>query len=81
MLRRMRKQVTHMYNPWNHNLEIGDRVYDDLTDKVFDLMESTGWGKARAGDLTPVEPKAQRNGAKPVCKDGVWYWKTKEDEG
>ena len=57
-MRRMRKQPVGPRNDWNHNLEVGDRVYTWVkfpeTAMMFDLVESCGKNKAASGELTPV---------------------------
>ena len=76
--RRLRKQPTAVYNPRNFNLEAGDRVYKwvqfQKSATMVDLVESRGWGKRAAGELTP---KPVTKNGKPriaVIKEGIWYW-------
>jgi len=74
----MRKQPRCARNDWNHNLEVGDRVYVWMefqkTAVMYDLTESRGRNKAAIGELTPV--RVTKNGQARVAtiQDGVWYW-------
>jgi elongation factor P hydroxylase len=64
---------------WNDNLEVGDRVYVWVeykkTATMYDLVESRGWGKAAAGELTPVCVKKDGKARIAVLDNGVWYWR------
>lgn len=73
MKRKMRKQVDGRLNMWDWDAEVGQRVID-LDGKVYDLVESTGWGKRMLGELTPRLAAVQRRGARAKEIDGVWYW-------
>lgn len=72
---KMRKQPTDNYNPWNELLMPGQRVYDKINNKMYDLYESNGWGKRSLGELVIKEPLAQKQGKIPIQVDGIWYWK------
>ena len=77
-MRRMRKQPSAGYNPWNFDLEAGDRVYDPQPELeccyIYDLVESRGRNKSAAGELTPVLVKKNGYPRRGVLGDGVWYW-------
>ena len=78
-MRRMRKQPIGHRNDWNHDLEIGDRVYTWVEYKktavIDDLVESSGHNKAASGELTPrriVKNRKCRIATRK--KNGIWYW-------
>ena len=77
-MRKMHKQPTGPYSPWNFDHEEGDRVFQRLGDTnkaiMFDLFESKGKDKASCGIL--IERVVMKDGKErvAVCKDGVWYW-------
>ena len=77
-MRRMRKQPISVRNDWNHNLEVGDRVYTWVkypeTAMMDDLIESYGRNKAAAGELTPVRVVKNGQCRLATIKDGIWYW-------
>lgn len=75
----MHKQPVGPDDPWAFSLEAGDRVYryTDYAKKqaiMFDLLESRGWGKRTAGELTPAVVKKNGKSRIATCKDGIWYW-------
>jgi len=74
-MRRMRKQVCGAFSPWNFGIESGERRYDYINGKVYDITESNGCDKRRIGELSYHEPEAQKKGKQAVQIDGVWYWK------
>lgn len=78
-MRRMRKQPRCVRNDWNDDLEVGDRVYVWIEypkmATMYDLTESRGWGKAVAGELTPVCVKKDGKSRIAVINDGVWLWR------
>ncbi len=55
------------------NLEVNDWIVDREGD-VYRLVESSGWGKRAAGELTPRSVKPPVEGAKAVFRDGKWWW-------
>lgn len=78
-MRKIRKQPVCAYNPWNWNLEPGDRVYRVMPELegayMIDLRESTGRNKRDAGELTPHT--VTKNGAPRLAVLGdnlQWYW-------
>jgi hypothetical protein len=73
-MKRMRKQVTGYYNEHNFNIEPGERLYSIIHKKVFDIVESNGYGKKMLGELTPKEPSAQRKGKIAIKINNIWYW-------
>lgn len=77
-MRKMRKQPVGPRNDWNHNLEIGDRVYTwvkyPLLAVMDDLMESNGRNKAALGELTPRRVIKDGEPRIAMLQDGVWYW-------
>jgi len=79
-MRRMRKQPVAGYNPWNFDLEEGDRVYQAMPELggawIYDLRESTGRNKSAVGELTPhLVKKNGRARVGVLGDDGVWYWR------
>ena len=74
MRRRMRKQITGVFNPWNFALEAGQRVINTYNHHVYDLYESSGVNKSRSGELSCRRVKPPTKYAVPVYIDGVWYW-------
>ena len=62
--------------------EIGDLLVDHKG-KLFRLRESTGWGKSRAGELTPCEIKPPKSDMKALLEGGEVYWTNRnaEEEG
>lgn len=68
----MKKQVIGIYNPWNFDLEHGDRVIDSQGN-VFDLYESKGSCKVAAGELSYRLVSSKRK--KAVKINNIWYWK------
>jgi hypothetical protein len=77
--KKMRKQISGVLNQWDFSVEPGQRVIDIRTKEVFDLRESTGFGKRDAGVLTPYKVKPPHESAIPVDLDGVWYWEWEDD--
>ncbi len=77
-MRRMRKQPITVRNDWNHNLEVGDRIYTWIefgkTAVMDDLVESNGRNKASMGELTPVRVVKSGRDRIAIVKDGIWYW-------
>lgn len=73
-MRKMRKQVTGGFNPWNQDIEVGDRLYDYQQNKVYDIYISTGRDKRAMGELSYKEPITQKNGKKAMQINGIWYW-------
>lgn len=75
---RVRKQPTAEHNPWNFDLEVGDRVYIwieyEKTATMMDLVESRGWGKAAGGVLTPKPVRKDGKLRVVVIREGIWYW-------
>ncbi|OGM08981.1 hypothetical protein A2Z67_06055 [Candidatus Woesebacteria bacterium RBG_13_36_22] len=74
-MKRMRKQVSGIYNEHNLDIEPGQRLYSVMHKKVFDIIESTGKNKKSLGELTPIEPIAQRKGKTAIKINNIWYWK------
>lgn len=77
-MRRMRKQPIGMRNDWNHNLEVGDRVYTwvkpNETAMMDDLVESRGRNKAAIGELTPIRVVKNGQCRIAIIKNNIWYW-------
>ena len=76
-MRKLRKQPVGALNPWDFSVEPGERVYERRSDGVvmYDLRESTGWGKRMSAELTPHLVK--KNGATRfavMADNGEWYW-------
>lgn len=76
--RKMRKQITQIYNPYNFDLEVGDRVIDSLG-CVSDLKESTGFYQRASGVLIAIPCKKPHPNAKAIQIEGIWYWEWKEE--
>jgi len=80
----MRKQPVGPRNDWNHNLEVGDRVYTWVkfpeTAMMFDLVESCGKNKAASGELTPVRVVKNRQVRIAIIKNDIWYWTDEKDK-
>ena len=74
-MRKMRKQVSGVFDPRNFDLEPGQRVYSNVDGKVYDLYESTGRNKSSSGELSYREPKSQKEGKIAENVNGVWFWK------
>jgi hypothetical protein len=74
-MKKMRKQVTGMYNEHNFDIEPGQRLYSNIYKKVFDIVESNGYGKRMLGEFTPKEPSAQKKGKTAIKINNIWYWK------
>jgi len=70
---RSRKGRFLAWNPWNWDIEIGDKLIT-ADGKLYRAEASSGRGKRTAGELYPREIKPPVEGAKAVLIDGVGYW-------
>ena len=70
---RSRKGRFLAWNPWNWDIEVGDKLIT-ADGKLYRAEKSSGWGKRAAGELYPREIKPPIKGAKAVLIDGVGYW-------
>ena len=77
-LRKMKKQPLPR-RPADIEAEHGDRYVEESWTtgelEVIDLRASSGFGMRSRGWLNAHVAPAQKRGAKPVCVDGVWYWR------
>jgi hypothetical protein len=83
-MRKMRKQPVCAYNPWNHDIEVGWRLYQwlDINNGVamiYDVRESSGRNKSACGILTAHLVK--KDGRERVALQRrdeagqlTWYW-------
>ena len=76
---RNRKGRCLRYWPWNKDAEAGDYMVDHLG-QVFRLVESNGWAKRAAGELTAREIKPPQGYVKGILSDGKIFWITSLDE-
>ena len=80
MIRYRRRRSTKVlnYDAWNFEIEIGDLLVNP-GGILFRAEESSGWGKACAGELYTREIKPPEVGMKAVIIKDEIYWV--EDEG
>ena len=71
VLKQMRKQPT-VFSVYCFDAEEGDRAV--INGKVVDLYVSNGRNKRDSGELSYRDARKPHPSAKPVKKDGVWYW-------
>lgn len=74
-MRKMRKQPIKIFDAYDWSVEPGERVWDNLNNKIYDIIESNGVNKSRNGELTFKEPNVQKAGKTPVKVNNIWYWK------
>ena len=76
--RKLRKQPIARLNPWNFDLEPGDRVFELRPDLgsayIYDLIESTGRNKRAAGELVSRLVKKSGQPRLAELRGDCWYW-------
>jgi len=74
--KRRRSARVYHWNPWNPDIEIGDLLVDHRG-KLYRAEASTGWGKRKAGDLTPREIKPPDDTMKAIIVGDEVFWVAK----
>ena len=62
-----------LFNPWNHDAEIGDRMIA-YSGTAYLLYESNGRNKASAGILSMRIINPPVKGARAILENGTAYW-------
>lgn len=70
------KQPRGYIDPWADGWEVNDRCVCWATGKLYRLLESSGWGKAMRGELTPREIKPPQDGLIMKKINNKWCWVT-----